>query len=60
MPNVSFVAQVIFYGSYFIAWANNELAHTTWLDVSAWAALIAAIALLFFEAYPLVVKRPVA
>lgn len=51
MPNVSWIAAVVFFGSYFIAWANHEIAHTTWLNVSAWAALVYAIALLFFDGY---------
>lgn len=60
MPNVTWVAQVVFFGSYFIAWANNEIPHATWLNVSAWAALVIVVALLLFDAYPLVVRRQAA
>lgn len=57
MPNVTWVAEVVFFGSYFIAWCSNEIAHTTWLNVSAWAALVIVVALLLFDAYPAVVRR---
>jgi hypothetical protein len=51
MPNLAWVAEVVFFGSYFIAWMSNEIAHTTWLNVSAICALILAVALLLFNGY---------
>lgn len=57
MPNLTWLAQVVFFGSYFIAWCADELPHVTWISVSAWAALFVALGLLFFDAYPLIVRR---
>ena len=58
MPEVSWVAEIVFFTSYFVAWATNELAHLVWLDVSAWAALLLAIVLLLFHGYPYVRRHP--
>lgn len=43
---MAWLAQIIFFGSYFIAWVTNELPHSTWVTVSAIAAIIIAILLL--------------
>lgn len=55
--NVSWVASVIFFGSYFIAWVANQLPHVLWVTVSAIAALVVALCLLF-ENRGVVVNRP--
>lgn len=57
MVNLSWLGQIVFFGSYFIAWMSNELPHVTWLNVSAIAALVLAIMLLVFNGYPYVVNR---
>lgn len=46
MP-VAWIAQVVFFGSYFIAWVANQLPHVLWITVSAIAALVVALCLLF-------------
>jgi hypothetical protein len=43
---MAWLAQIIFFGSYFIAWITNELPHTTWVSVSAIAAIVIAVLLL--------------
>lgn len=55
--NLSWLAEVVFFGSYFIAWLTNELAHSTWVTVSAFAALVVAILLLGYNGAPYVVRR---
>lgn len=45
MP-LAWLAQIVFFGSYFIAWLTHELAHTTWVNVSAIAAIVLAVLLL--------------
>jgi hypothetical protein len=45
MP-LSWIAQLVFFGSYFIAWCAKEIPHTTWLNVSAIAAVVIAVLLL--------------
>jgi hypothetical protein len=45
MP-LSWLAQIAFFGSYFIAWLVKEIPHTTWLNVSAIAAIVIAVLLL--------------
>lgn len=57
MPNLTWLAQLVFFGSYFIAWCLNQIPHTGWLDASAIAAVVIAACLLFFDAYPYVAKR---
>lgn len=59
-PNITWAAEVVFFGSYFIAWCLNQLPHLLWVTVSAWAALVTAVALLLFDAYPLIVRRSAA
>lgn len=57
MVNVSWLAEIVFFGSYFIAWMENEIAHTPWLNISAIAALVLAIMLLIFNGYPYVNRQ---
>lgn len=45
--SISWIAIVVFFVFYFIAWLANQIAHTTWLDVTAIAAIVAAAALVF-------------
>jgi hypothetical protein len=54
---LSWLAQLVFFTSYFIAWLSNELPRTTWVSVSAIAALIVAI-LLLVDNRGLFVQRP--
>lgn len=54
MVNLSWLAEVVFFGSYFIAWVQEEIPHTTWLNVSAIVAIILAVALVLFNGYPYV------
>lgn len=57
MLDVTWIAEIVFFGSYFIAWVSKEIPHTTWLTVSAIAALVIALMLLFFRGYPYVNRR---
>ena len=46
------IAEVVFFVSYFIAWVSGELVSAKpgtdiWLAISAWAALIVAVAIVF-------------
>lgn len=43
MADLSDVLTLLFYGSFFVAWLTNELAHTIWLTIAAIVALILAI-----------------
>lgn len=44
--NVSWLASVVFYGAYFVAWLTGELPRTVWVTVTAIAAVVIAILLL--------------
>lgn len=44
--SLAWIAQIVFYLTYFVAWAVKELPHTTWFTVSAIAAIVIAILLL--------------
>lgn len=43
---MAWLAEVIFFGSYFVAWLTAELPRSTWVTVSAIAAVIIAILLI--------------
>jgi len=43
---MAWLAEIIFFGSYFIAWIVDELPKTTWVTVSAIAAVVIAILLI--------------
>lgn len=66
MPNLAWLAEIVFYGSYFIAWVSGAFnALTTpgaphnFIVISAIAALVAAVALLLFNGLPYVSRlRP--
>ena len=58
MVNLSWLGQVVFFGAYFIAWLTRELPHTTWVSVTAIAALVLAIMLLVFNGYPYLDRKP--
>ena len=45
MP-LSWLAKLVFFTTYFIAWFVKEIPHTTWLNVSAIAAVVIAVLLL--------------
>lgn len=50
MINLTWLAEVVFYTSYFIAWVTKQLPQgLLWVTVSAIAALVAAVALVFFN-----------
>jgi hypothetical protein len=44
--SLAWIAQIVFFGTYFVAWIVKELPHTTWVSVSAIAALVIAILLI--------------
>lgn len=43
--SLSWLAQIVFFASYFVAWLSNELPHSTWVSVSAIAAVVIAVLL---------------
>lgn len=43
---MAWLAEIIFFGSYFVAWLVGELPKSTWVTVSAIAAVVIAILLL--------------
>ncbi|CAB4132419.1 hypothetical protein UFOVP253_17 [uncultured Caudovirales phage] len=55
--SVSWLAEVIFFGAYFVAWLTREIPHTTWLTGTAIAALVIAI-LLVVDNRGVVYRRP--
>lgn len=52
MPSLSWLAEVVFFGAYFIAWLENEIPHTGWLDATAIAAVVIAVLLLVDNGHP--------
>jgi hypothetical protein len=44
--NLAWLAQVVFFGAYFIAWLSNQMPHTGWGDATAIAAVVIAVLLL--------------
>jgi len=57
MPDLSWLAEIVFFGSYFIAWLTNQIPHTGWLDATAIAAVVIAVLLLVFNGRPYYDKR---
>lgn len=51
MVNVSWLAELVFFVSYFAAWATKEIPHVTWLNVSAIAAVVIAALLVLYNGY---------
>lgn len=51
MVNVSWLAEIVFFGSYFIAWLDKQIPHVTWLNISAIAALVIAVLLVVYNGY---------
>lgn len=43
---MSWLPQIVFFGAYFVAWLVGELPKSTWVTVSAIAAVVIAILLL--------------
>lgn len=43
--SLAWLAQVVFFASYFIAWCANDIPHVLWLTVSAIAAVVIAVLL---------------
>jgi hypothetical protein len=43
--SLAWIAQIVFFGGYFIAYLVNDLPHTTWITVTAIAALVIAVLL---------------
>lgn len=52
MPNLSWLAEIVFFGSYFIAWVEKEIPHTLWLNISAIAAIVIVVLLLVDNGRP--------
>lgn len=57
MPDLDWLAQIVFFGAYFIAWVTNELPHVLWVTISAIAAIVIAVLLLLYRGYPYVNHR---
>jgi hypothetical protein len=57
---LSWLAEVIFFGSYFIAWITKELPQTTWFTVSAIAAIVIVLLLLHDNRGVYLNRRPAA
>lgn len=55
--SLSWIAQIVFFGSYFVAWVTKELPHSTWISVSAIAAVVIAV-LLLVDNRALIDRRP--
>lgn len=43
--NLSWIASVVFFGAYFVAYISNQLPHVLWVTVTAIAALVIAVLL---------------
>lgn len=43
---MAFLAEIVFFGAYFVGWLTNELPHSTWVTVSAIAAVVICILLI--------------
>ncbi len=43
---MAFLAEIVFFGAYFVAWITNQLPHATWVTVTAIAAVVIAILLI--------------
>jgi tetrahydromethanopterin S-methyltransferase subunit E len=59
MP-LSWIANLVFFLSYFVAWALKEIPHTTWLNVSAIAAIVIVALLIFDNRTVFADRRPAA
>jgi hypothetical protein len=55
--SLSWIAQIVFFTSYFVAWVINELPHSTWITVSAIAAIVIAV-LLVIDNRGVIDRRP--
>lgn len=55
--SLSWLAEIVFFGSYFVAWITNELPHSTWVTVSAIAAVVIAV-LLIVDNRAVIDRRP--
>lgn len=60
MPDLDWLAQIVFFGAYFIAYITNELPHVLWITVSAIAALVIAVLLLLYNGRTYVRRNPAA
>lgn len=49
MADLSWIAEIVFFASYFIAWATNQLPHVLWITVSAIAAIVIAVLLFVYH-----------
>lgn len=56
--SVAWLAQVVFYGAYFIAYISNQLPHVLWITVTAIAALVIAILLVVDNRGVIAERRP--
>lgn len=58
MVNLSWLAEIVFFGSYFLNYITDKApSHPMWYAVSAWAAFVIAIMLAFYNGYPYVNRR---
>ena len=58
MQDLSWVAEIVFFASYFIAWAANQLPHVLWVTVSAIGAIVIAVLLFLYHGRTYVVRNP--
>lgn len=56
--SLSWLAEIVFFGAYFIAWLEEQIPHTGWLDATAIAAVVIAVLLLVDNGRPYWDKRP--
>lgn len=56
---MAWFAELVFFITYFVAWVVNEIPHSTWVTISAFAALVIAI-LLLVDNRGLLDRRPAA
>lgn len=56
--SLSWLAEIVFFGAYFIAWLAKQIPHTGWLDATAIAAVVIAVLLLVDNGRPYWDKRP--
>ena len=54
--SLAWIAQIVFYVTYFVAWLVGELPKTTWIGVSAICAIIVAV-LLVIDNHEVVTPR---
>jgi hypothetical protein len=56
MSDLSWIAEIVFFTSYFVAWCANQLPHVLWVTVSAIAAIVIAVLLFLYHGRTYVVR----